>query len=63
MVKDSDCDVPLLELARDQARALRAAQIEVKRRVWQRLRSGLSSCVGEVLGGGAKGDGWPTALG
>jgi len=37
-MKNSDYDVPLAVLNRDRARALRAAQTEVERRLWQRLR-------------------------
>lgn len=39
MTKDSDEDVAPPVLDRDRARALRAAQTEVERRLWQRLRN------------------------
>jgi len=38
-MKDSDPDRTLPVLPRDRARALRAAQTEVERRLWQRLRN------------------------
>jgi very-short-patch-repair endonuclease len=38
-MRDSDSDATPPVLARDQARALRAAQTEVERRLWQRLRN------------------------
>jgi very-short-patch-repair endonuclease len=38
-MKDSDADSDPLVLTRDRARALRAAQTEVERRLWQRLRN------------------------
>jgi very-short-patch-repair endonuclease len=38
-MKDSDSDATPPLLARDRARVLRAAQTEVERRLWQRLRN------------------------